>query len=481
MQKWAIKIESPFGGFAPAYFDDDFPTVGNKNMAGKMQNIDLTNPNFLTQGSGLLTLTNGDQTGVVNTLIKGMIDYIVASNTTYGVGGNKLYKIQSDTVVSDVNFPHTINHPTLTDESGEDVKYFQGNIYYSYNANTAGDIGQLNLTTNIFDDDWASTVPTGMAALQKGVPHPMIVAGNDCLYIGNKNYITSWDGITFIEKDLDLPSDCIVQDLEWYLNNLFIAVNRVDVVGGSKNSASIYVWNGNAVSWDDEIEVRGEIKSLYQKNNVLYVFWQDISGKSRIAVLDGSILRNIAIFDGSLPNFYQITDYKNFILWVSDGLIYAWGARDGNLSPILFQIADGGYSTVGGLATPFGTPLVASTESVNYKLTKFNNYDTNCYWKSLLFPVLGEEDDKESQIDKIIVNFKTLTTSAKCNITLNMNEGTSSWTDTISFATDGAIIQKIFYPNRRCKNFRIELDFSNGSAINSVKIKSIYCFGHTLK
>ncbi len=34
--KWSINIDNFLGGFTPAYFEDDYPAFGNKNMAGKI-------------------------------------------------------------------------------------------------------------------------------------------------------------------------------------------------------------------------------------------------------------------------------------------------------------------------------------------------------------------------------------------------------------------------------------------------------------
>lgn len=472
--KWSINIDNFLGGFTPAYFEDDYPTIGNKNMAGKMKNVDLTNPKYLSQGAGLSTLTNGDQTGVVSELIRGILDMAVKADETYAVGKTKLYKLSSTAVTSDENFPHTIAGAT----QGEDVAYYHGKIYYTWYDGTDGDIGELTLPST-FDDDWGSTTPTGHTSLNKDVPLPLLAAGNDFLYIGNKNYITSYDGNIFTEKDLDLPEDFVIQDLEWNLNRLFIAGNRPNVSGNNKNISSIYIWDGNAPSWEDEIPVKGEIKAIYVKNNILYVFWRDISGGSRLGILDGATVRDVALWDGSLPNYYQVTDYKNFITWVSDGLIYAWGARDKDLPAIFFQLADGEYANIGGLACPFGVPLVASSEDTSHKIAKFSGYNTNCYWKSLLFDTTG--DERKSVIDEIIINFDTLKEGARADITLNYDEGTKSQTATISYTGDGATRQKKLTPNIKCESLRVEIDWSKGSPVNPVRFKSIKIFGHTIK
>ncbi len=484
--QFKIEINDFLGGFCPTYWTSDYPSYGNKNMAGKMLNIDLTNPKYLTQGPGLATLTNGDESKYVSTLIKGIMEFVPSNGITYGVGGDKVYKISTTEVLEEkdgeaIIFPHTITKDNRSNIDAEDVVYYQGDVYYIYNDNVGGGIGIYNITTNEFDDDWNSTIPEGSAELQGNVPRPMIVAGNDVMYFGNQYYVGQWDGYAFVKDTLDLPHDCVVQDLAWNANLLFIAVNRPNVPGDNKNIASIYVWNGNDPTWSDEIVVPGEISAIHIKNNQLFVFWRDISGKSRLAIQNGSILQDIVLFNGSLPKHYQVTEYKNFILWVSDESIYAWGSADPQLQPMMFQLADGGYSTVGGLATPLGVPFVASTQTVAsthyYKLAKFSGYDTNSYWYSLDFSPLGELLEEDILITKILVRFETLKTGAKCNVKLSLDEGKSNWTGSISYIEDGAVNKKRFFPNRRCSSFRVEFSFSEGSTANPVKIKDIIIYG----
>ena len=488
--QFKIEINDFLGGFCPTYWTSDYPSYGNKNMAGKMLNIDLTNPKYLTQGPGLATLTDGDETKNVSTLIKGIMDFVPTNGIIYGAGGDKVYKISPTAVLEEKNgettiFPHTITKMGRSNFDAQDVVYYKGSIYYIYNDNAGGGIGKYNTTTKEFDDDWNSTVPEGKAELQGNVPRPMIVAGNDVMYFGNQYHLGQWDGYAFVRDTLDLPYDCVIQDLAWNANLLFIAVNRPNVPGDNKNVASVYVWNGNDPTWSDEIVVPGEISAIHIKNNQLFVFWRDISGKSRLAIQNGTILQDIALFNGNLPKHYQVTEYKNFILWVSDESIYAWGSADPQLQPMMFQLADGGYSTVGGLATPFGVPFVASTQTVKvdseettyYKLAKFSNYDTNSYWYSLEFSPLGELLEEDVVITEVLVRFETLKTGAKCNVKLDFDEGKKNWTGSISYTGNGAVNKKKFFPNRHCSSFRVEFKFAEGSTTNPVKIKNIIIYG----
>jgi len=475
--KWQIIIDNFNGGFAPGWYLASYPSYGNKNQASDMQNVNLTNPSFITQGPGLADLTNGTQAGAVTTLIKGILDYAVSSGITFAIGGTKLYKLSSSAVTNDGTFPRVVTNMT----DGQDVAYYQGKIYYSYNKSSGGDMGQLTLPST-FDDDWLSTVPTGKFSLQGNVPHPLLAAGNDMLYIGNKNYVSSYDGSvdTATEKDLDLPSDCVIQDLAWASNRIWIAANRPDVSGSNKNIASIYVWDGNSPSWDDEIVVMGRIGALFVRNGVVFVFYQDVtsSGGYKLGYVNGLSISEIVSFTGSLPSFYQVTDYKNFILWVSGGKIWAWGAAERNTPTLLFQIATAGYSNVGGLACPFGIPMVASYSGTLYRLAKFSGYNVNCYWYSLLFDVT--DNYRRSMIDKIKFNFDPLNAGAGFFYTLENNKGSILKTGTVSYESDGAITTKDFYPRCEAENFRIKLSWNNGSTTTPVSIRNIKISGHTL-
>jgi hypothetical protein len=122
MKDWEITIEN-FEGFVPAFWKTSYPTFGNKGHASDMTNCDMIDQNVLTQGPGLATLTNGTQAEKVTTLIKGILRYSVDGTNAFAVGGTQLYKFTSAAVVSDANWPHTIDKATVTGEDGEDVCY----------------------------------------------------------------------------------------------------------------------------------------------------------------------------------------------------------------------------------------------------------------------------------------------------------------------------------------------------------------------
>ena len=430
-----------------------------------MTNIDCTNVTYIQQAPGLANLNNN---GLVTTLIKGILGAPPVTDTNYAIGGTKLYQFSSIGITNDAVFPHTIAGAT-----GEDVCWFQGKLYYSYNGTASG----IGLYDGSFDDDWNSTVPSGHGAIENNVPHQMIGGGSvgiDIMYFTNGKYIGSYDGTTFVRQDLDFPIGSEIQSIAWMSDRVWCAVNKTTLTGANKNVASIYVWDGNDTTWESEVPLMGKVGGLHVKNGILYLFYQDITniGGYKLAYLNGSSVVDVANFTGSLPAFYQITDYKDFIIWISDGKIWAYGAGDKDLPPRLFQFADGGYSTVGGIACPFGTPIIASNESTSYRLAKFSGYDTNCSWKSLLFDITG--NGIQSTIDSVRFNFEKLESGARVDWLLKNNRGETIYSDTISYDKLGAVTT-CYYPlnGKKQENFRIELDYSNGSTLATVRIKAI--------
>jgi len=478
MSNWSIEILNiSNGGFAPAWYKETYPSYGNKNQAGDMANMDLTNPGYILQGPGLATLTNGTQAGAVTTLIKGMTDFAVTSDTAYGTGGNLLYQFSSTAVATGGIFPHTIDKAAVTAELGEDVCYYKGDIYYSYNhSGSAGDIGKYNLAST-FDDDWGSTVPTGKAALESA-PHQMIAGGNDVMYITNGIYIASWDGTTFIPEALDLPTGSVIQSVAWNNDKVWVSAINPNLTGANKVTGSIYVWDGVSSSWDFEIKMMGNVGGLFVKSGVLFTFFQDITstGGYKIGYYSDGIIVDVGNYSGGLPAFYQITDYKDYITWNSNGKLFSFGSGDKDLPTKLFQLADGGFATVGGLVCPFGTPIVASNLTTSYKLAKFSGLDVAASWKSLMFDITGA--GRISKVNNIRINFEKLAADARVDWKLVNNQGITVYNDTISYDKLGTKTTAYYPVNGKVtENFRIELDYANGDTTNSVNIKNVKIYG----
>ncbi len=481
-RKWNIVISAPFEGFAPAYWANSYPNFGKKNMAGAMQYVDISDPVKLTQGPGLSSLTNGTDASAVTTLIDHILDVPSSNNVTWGIGGSKLYKISSSTVTSDANFPHTIDKAVVTGEDGESVVYLNDFLYYFYNhSGSAGDIGRLTVSTNTFDDDWGSTVPTGAAALTNN-PHPAILGGNGRIYFGNGAYVGQYipSSNTISTTELALPSDCKVVDLVYERDLVWIATNAPNITTSNTNRGIIYAWNATASTFQEPIiEVPGRIGKIISKNGLIYVFYQDVSstGGYKLGFINGDSIQEITNFSGSLPVFGQVTHYKNMLAFVSSGEVYLYGAVHIQVPIGLSKYMDCGHATGGALANPFGSLMAASNTGGSYRLAKESGLDTNAHWKSLMFDVAT------SKIDTITIHYEPTSANARVDITIDYDRGktTGFSVGSISHTSDSALIKKVFKPALKVNDFRIILDWANGSATNGLGIRKIEVEGHQIE
>jgi len=432
---WEISINS-FDGFVPGFWKNANSTYGNKGHASDMQNVDILDPNVLTQGPGLSTLTAGTQVGAVTTLIKGLQRISIDGTNAYAVGGVKFYKFTASAVTNAGIWPHSITAAS-GNADGEDVCYYNGKYFYSYNYTGAGDIGRYD-GSSTFDDNYMSDIPTGKTTLVASVPHQMIVGGDDKMYITNGRYIASFDNTTFSSQALDFPYGSVVVSIAWEHNSIYALVNRPNLTTSSYMESSVYIWDTTSSSWSYEITVPGRGGALFAKNGIIYIWYKDVTstGGFKLGYVNGNKIDDLANYTGSLPLYYQIIDHENHLLWLSSGEVWAWGAASKDLQIKLSQYADAGHATAGGITNVFGTPIVASNVTTSYKLAKFSGYDVNATWNTITFDVSSAR--MTSYIDRIVFLFEQLSTGAH----------------------------------------RLDLDWSSGSATRPVKVRKILIAGH---
>lgn len=471
---WVIDLSKFYAGYAPLAFANSLTEGGSAGAASVMANADCI-ADVLTQGPALSNLTNGTQAGAVGELVNFIMDKAVAADVAYAIGTTKLYKLSSSAVTSDATWPHAVTNCT----NGESVQVLRGNLYYFYNTSGAGNIGKYDLAST-FDDDWGSTVPTGMATLQNAI-HPS-AKKEDTMLFGNGRYCGVYiDSTTTIAPTkLDFGQDAVVADVLFNAGQWYIAVNS-GITGTNRTEGQIYTYDGAATTstLSDETGVGMQrIGFLYRLNGIIYVAYQDLSSTGFIiGYIAGAQIKPLARFTGGLPTFAQKTLYRGTILFLSSGLLFSAGALVDSLPFQLSQHADGGYATCGAIAAPFGTPIVASTDGgSNFRLAKFSGYDTACSWKSIVFPLSSGK--YKGFIDEIVVMTKTLGANASCSLTIEADQGTST-SSAKAIATTGK--RRHYFTNfglAGIEDFRIALDWSGGSAANDCPIRSIKIIGH---
>ena len=476
--KWQITLGNFSDGFAPLAFSDSLSELGSAGNATAMSNADVLD-NKLKQGPGLADLTNGSQAGVVDQLIQFIMDRATADDTTYALGTTKLFKLSSTTVTSggSPSWPQTVTNMT----EGESLVLLKDNLYGFYNKSSGGDILKMPLSTETIDPDWGSTTPaTGAAALEKA-PHPADKK-EDIMLFGNGRYVGVYleGSDTLNTTKLDFGQDAEIGDVLFHAGQWYIAVNS-GITGTNRTQGQIFLYDGSAIptTLDDETGVGMQrIGFLHRINGNVFVAYEDVSSAGFIiGVITGRSIQALARFTGSLPTFNQKTMYKNTLLFLADNLVYSAGSFVEALPFQLSQIAPGGDTSVGAIAAPFGTPLISSTDdATDYRLAKFSGLSTAATWESMVFPI--SEGKMLGMIDEIIVLTNTLGASARCDLTLGTDQdSTDSNTKQITTTGKRRHFFKTFGVNG-IEDFKVKLDWSNGSATNNTEIRKIIIKGH---
>jgi len=470
---FGIKLEGFSDGLAPLAHIDNKTFLGSKGQASSMLADVISNPGFIQQSPALANLTNGTQAGVgvVDQLIRFILDKPTDTDTTFAIGTTKLFKLSSTAVTSggDPSWPQTVTDMT----EGESVIRLKANLYGFYNKASGGDILQMPLATEVIDPDWGSS---NDAALEDAL-HP-VAAKEDIMVFGNGRYVGVYveGSATLDVQKLDFGEGAEVADIVFNANLWYIAVNF-----GEGRRGQIYLYDGSAVSniLSDEAGLGSQkIGFLYVFNGIVYVAYQDnSSGAFAIGWMSGRQLKPLRYFAGSLPDHRQKTLYKNTILFISDEDIFSCGAPVEQLSIQVSTLADGGYATVGGLAAPFGTPMVASTDgSTNHRLAKFSGLSVDSNWKSVFLDVTNGR--KLGKVTCVIVTTKTLGASARCDLSLEGNQGAEE-SSSLSITGTG-VTRKVFrtIDLKACQDIRVVLDSSNGHATNPCPVRKIELLGN---
>lgn len=456
-------------GFSPLAHVDSKTYVGNRGQASEMMADLVSRPGFLTQSPGLSALTNGTQAGVVDQLIRFILDKPTDSTTTFALGTSKLFKLSSTTVTSggSPSWPQAVTDMT----SGESLIRLKANLYGFYNKASGGDIFKMPLSSEVIDPDWGSSSDVAL----ESAPHPVAVK-EDIMLFGNGRYVGVYvEGLATLDcNKLDFGEGSVVSDIVFHANMWWIAVNS-----GEGKRGQIYMYDGSAISnqLSDETGIGDqEIGWLYVKNGILYVCYKDLtSGALAIGFLNGRALKPLRYFSGTLPDHRQKALYKNTIIFLSSNEIWSFGSSVEQLPLQMSKLADGGYATSGAIASPFGTPMVSSFESSTFKIEKFSGVSVNSSWKSVFVDVTNER--RLGKVHTIIVTGKELASGASCAISLEGNQGAIT-SNSLTYTGTG-VTRKVFsnVAMKACEDLRIVVDYAGGDTTNDCPIRKIVCLG----
>lgn len=468
-----IDFDSFNEGLSPLAHIDNKTFTGNKGQASDMKANIITLPGYVQQSPALVNLTNGNQSGVVDQLIRFILDRPISSSLTYAVGTTKLFKLSPTTVVSGgtPSWPQAITNMT----EGESAIRLGNNLFIFYNKSSGGDIAVMPLASEVIDPDWGSSTDK---ALEKAV-HPC-ASKEDIIVFGNGRYLGVYiegDAILNVQK-LDFGEGAEVVDVQFYNNLWYISVNF-----GEGRRSQIYLYDASAVSniLSDEVAVGNQrIGFTFVVNGVFYLAYEDkTSGFFAIGWLNGRQITPLRYFAGTLPNHRQKTLYMNTILFLSGANILSCGSVVSQLPIQLSILADGGLATLGGIAAPFGTPIIASTNGTDaHQIAQFSGLSKDSIYKTVFVDVTNGR--RLGNIHTVIVLTKPLATNAKAEVYIEGNQAESG-TITSALAVTGANKTRHVFKTidlKAVEDVRCIIDYANGDTTVNCPIRKIILLGN---
>ncbi len=470
---FAITLDNFNQGLSPLAHLDNKTYLGGSGQSSGMRADIISDPVYLTQSPGLSDLTNGTQAGVVDQLIRYILEQPVNTTDTYALGTTKLFKINATTVVSggSPSWPQVITNMT----EGESITRLNNYIYGFFNKSSGGEIFRMLLSSGVIDHTWGSVTDQ----LLEKAPHPSAVK-EDILVFGNGRYLGVYiEGLATLNvRQLDFGEGSEVVDVIFHSNAWWIAVNHGD------RDSKIFVYDAGALSniLSDEVGIgMQKIGFLYVLNGIIYVVFSDsTSGGYSIGYLSGRIIKPLRYFSGTLSDHRQKTLYKDTIIFVSNTDIYSFGASVEPLPIQISKLADAGYDTVGALSAPFGIPLVASTDGgTNFRVAKFSGYSVNSSWSSIFIGITANRD--LGKIHTIIVHTKPLVGNAKATIQLEGNQGEVTST---AFVVETAGKTRHVFRSidlKSVEDIRVLIDYSGGDTTDTCPIRKIVLLGNFIE
>jgi|GEM_PF-6067711 len=233
----------------------------------------------------------------------------------YGDGGD-IYRIDISTDAVELL-------TTVASSVGNGFELFKGKIYYASNA-SLGEMSGIEDATPTF-----STVGSFTNSISD---HPLH-AFAEKLYCGDGDHLDSYDGSTFSDNVLDLPSDYTIIDIDD--DGYYIVIAAVKKTGGlTRTTNKLFFWDGTSSSWNVEWDLpEGELTGISKagRGNLMVAFagsgmyFFSVASAPEIFV-DVSSNSNAPFTEADFQPFSGALHFwRGNIAWASNGKIFAYG------------------------------------------------------------------------------------------------------------------------------------------------------------
>lgn len=394
----------------------------------------------------------------------------VGGTYAYGLAGSKLHRfdVLSELITNVGSFPHTITgagahaaHTTFSGALGSVCIYnVAGNsrIFYTWNDGADWDVGMTD-ETNFTDNFMSATPATPLVGtdLTDGVGkvHAMYVSQNDALmYISSGRYVHAFDGATgangtFNAKVFTVKVGYDVvgfaetgYDLVLFLTNNSRTGRRGDAKAyfyGADRSADPY----KQIGLDDD-----EVSAPFNFLGTIGCFTRNRNtNRSVLRLYDGIRFSPKFYWAGGLPTVGGVEIQDNLIKWNSDGILYAYGQKDGEFPTTKYQPTRTLGSVSGFLKSFISGNLYSSGYDGSFgNFNKFSGYNSATFWQGqTLFP--GFFTGKKGIISSISIQFAQTVSGGRALDLQLLTKSGGIITTVISGVTtiDGNNISKDFY------------------------------------
>lgn len=423
----------------------DGPALANASNFYPFRPLGIAAPGYSFTDATNVSVVTGKIVGGVNN----------ASTKTKGnlVGGDQIHELTFGTNTltnGGGTFPRTINHAHNNETASDIVTYSVGSTryaFYSFYDDSDWDVGRYDFATT-FDDDYMSTVAASPLASPylaggAGYPHPMFVAPDDVLYIGDRNFVHSFDGQsgangTFAAATYTLPAGYVVTSFAKRFDFLVVFAYRADQTdsdGSITGTATAFFYDltsgvstaSKIVDMDDNYVSAGFVWrgtcGCFTSGRPTEVWaGTSTSKKTDLRIFNGSEFESVASVDGSTPIHNGVDVVSDEIMFASDGKVFLFAEKEKGRGYRLNQIASGAGSSSGFLRTMSTTKQYHSsgtTTSGGFQYSSPTAYAATASLSTILvMPSFGYK--QVNRLKCVEVRLHTLGQSGH-TLTLNVN------------------------------------------------------------
>jgi len=460
--------------------------IGNSAADDTFSVNPFTNLGSISAGNLPVAVTNASSVGSVlkNCVVYG--DYAYAIETAGKI--HKLAVINA-AVETTSPFPYTITPSSGSATGEDIIIYKIGTANYAFYSwfsdgiNSQGDVGRYNLSqaSPVFDDDnfssltsatsgsliigqryriatfvagdnftnvGASSNATGVVftatgttpttwtngsalvkvlqySLSGALPMPMIVGGDDILYIGCGNKVHALDGQTGSTGTASfdvfvLPTQYIITSFAKLDNQLVIFAYKDQGSSLYRSESKAFFWNYVDQDPDKVVDLDDNYVSCafnYEGTIGCFTFGKrDLLTRDRqckIKLYDGSKFVYVFGFHGNPPLNGGIESFSNHIMFNSNGVIYIYGKVRSGLKNSLHKISVKG-STSSMLKALWSNLIVSSSDVTNERLVNLNSslfIDSAGFYSLSAFPPFPV--GKVGRVKMVTVNFMQPTSAGR--------------------------------------------------------------------